>query len=139
MTQNVRAIKEQAKARREAFAKQAKAKDFSPRKEAQFAIHKSVESLNRTSKEKADATLSLSLQNDKLIATDSEGHSISISQDLNGLRLLKQLLLAKTIMPKRLASGTKPLQEQVEAFLKTKKLEAAIKSQEELNALKEIF
>lgn len=80
--------------------------------------------------------LTLSLHGETFKTVDSSGHSIFVPANLNGLRLLKEILRAKALNPSgKLGTNANPTQAMVEAFLKNVQLEkenALIEDQHEL-------
>lgn len=84
-------------------------------------------------------TLTLSLQGGQLIATDENNHSVRVECDVNGVRVLKHMLLAKNNLPKRFATATQPTQQMVEDFMKDRNIKKQMKSANEMQDLKEMF
>lgn len=75
-----------------------------------------------------------------LQARDKNGHSFRIPLSINGLRILKCILEAKELVPNGgIGSNAMPVQQMVDAFLKTRELEKANEQIRQANELKEVF
>lgn len=83
--------------------------------------------------------VTLTLQGGQLVATDEDNHSVFLPLDVNGLRVLKNMLYAKTHLPKRFATATQPVQQMVEKFMKDKAIKKEMELAEANEELKEMF
>lgn len=85
-------------------------------------------------------SLTLTLQGNSLIATDTSNHSVTIPADVNGVRLLKLMLQNKNNNPHaKFASKEQPVQEMVDAFLKAQELVKQERRAQQLTELMEDF
>jgi hypothetical protein len=84
-------------------------------------------------------TLVLSLQGGQLVATDKDNHSVAVPLDVNGLRVLRGMLIAKRNLPEKFASYSQPTQLMIEDFLRDKKLEKKIEQEKQTEELKKLF
>lgn len=97
-------------------------------------------------------SLEITLHGNMLLATDASGHSVSVPCDVNGLRVLKEILRAKEFVAlgakvdgasvakaTKLGSFAKPTQAMVNAFLKSQQLEKENARKQELKEIAEMF
>lgn len=84
-------------------------------------------------------SLVLSLNGNNLLATDSSGHSIRVPCDINGLRLLKELLKAKELNPGKIGTTATPTQGMVNEFLKSKEMEKENEKATQLSEISNMF
>jgi len=69
-------------------------------------------------------TVSLDQATGMLLAVDKNNHSFRVPLSINGLRILKGILEAKELQPEKwIGSNAMPVQQQVDEFLKGRRLE----------------
>ena len=96
--------------------------------------------------------LEISLHGNMLQASDITGHTITIPCDINGLRVLKEILRAKefvclgeSVDGKNIAKATKlgsfarPTQAMVDAFLRSQELEKENARKQDLKEIASMF
>lgn len=99
-----------------------------------------------------EQSLEITLSGNNLIAKDITGHSVTIPCDINGLRVLKEILRAKQFVAlgakvdgqaiakaTKLGSFSKPTQAMVDAFLKSQILEKENARKQELKEIAQMF
>lgn len=86
-------------------------------------------------------TVAVSLAgNGDLLVSQPNSPNLIIPLDLNGLRLLRNLLIVKKQAKKaELGTNAKPIQQMVDKFLKNRELEKAIEEEKQFETLKELF
>lgn len=96
--------------------------------------------------------LTLTIHGNSFQAKDSSGHSVTIPCDINGLRVIKEILRAKEFVKlgakvdgasiakaTKLGSMARPTQAMVNAFLRSQELEKENAKKQELQEIANMF
>lgn len=96
--------------------------------------------------------LTLTLSGNNFQAKDSSGHTVTIPCDINGLRVIKEILRAKDFVnlgakvdgasvakATKLGSMSRPTQAMVNAFLRSQELEKENQKKQELQEIASMF
>lgn len=84
--------------------------------------------------------LSLDPMDAMLVVTDDLQHSVRVPFSINGLRVLKAMLIAKELDPAgKIGTTSMPTQQMVNEFLKGRELEKKNEETRQMEELKEMF